>query len=259
MRVLASASRRAQDGGDLARAEALLAEWRSLAEEAGGESELLMVANSEASLAVERGDLDTARAQFRAIGERARALGDRGMTAFAAHNLSMVALDAKDFRAAIEHGLEAAELHREVGDDHGTAGALANCGWGALGLSDEARAERFFRDACAEFGRLGNMRYFAACAVALGAALVGQHESEPGARLLGATASLHEQHGIGFLDEDEQVRHEEAVASAKAALGEHAFAEAWAGGEAMTLEEIVAFTRPAPEGKNVGAVTHEPE
>ena len=36
--------------------------------------------------------------------------------------------------------------------------------------------------------------------------------------------------------------HEAAIADARAALGEEAFAAAWARGKAMTLEEIVAFS-----------------
>jgi len=44
--------------------------------------------------------------------------------------------------------------------------------------------------------------------------------------------------GSGY---EEQV-HERAVADARAALGEAGFAEAWARGEAMTAEEIVAFS-----------------
>ena len=37
--------------------------------------------------------------------------------------------------------------------------------------------------------------------------------------------------------------YDRAVADAKAALGEQAFAEAWARGEAMTTDEIVAFAQ----------------
>ena len=40
-------------------------------------------------------------------------------------------------------------------------------------------------------------------------------------------------------DANEEKLQQRAVAAAKAALGEDAFAAAWAGGEAMTPEEIV--------------------
>ena len=43
--------------------------------------------------------------------------------------------------------------------------------------------------------------------------------------------------------EQEEQSHQRAVADAKAALGDDAFAAAWARGEAMTPDEIVAFAQ----------------
>jgi len=73
----------------------------------------------------------------------------------------------------------------------------------------------------------------------LGAALVAQHQEQEGAQLLGAAAALRDELEIGFGDEHERQTHEAAVAAATAALGEAAFAAAWARGQAMTPEEIV--------------------
>ena len=71
------------------------------------------------------------------------------------------------------------------------------------------------------------------------------NEEERGAQLFGAAAALREELDVGMYDERQGLLCERAVAAAKAALGEDAFAAAWARGEAMTPEEIVAFTMPA--------------
>ena len=73
-------------------------------------------------------------------------------------------------------------------------------------------------------------------------ALIAAHKKERGTQLLGAAASLREELGVGFEDQVEHVRHEHAVVDAKAALGEEAFEAAWASGEAMTPDELVALS-----------------
>ena len=101
MRVLLGASMRAAATRDYDRSDAYVAEWRSLAELTGDEGQLLRAMNSAALNASEQGDLDRARAEFVAIGERAREIGDRRMVAFATINLGMVAWEGRDFQAAL--------------------------------------------------------------------------------------------------------------------------------------------------------------
>jgi tetratricopeptide (TPR) repeat protein len=175
------------------------------------------------------------------------------MVAFTTVNLGLVAQRTGDFQAGLEYAAAAVDLFRELGDDGGAAVALANCGWNFLDLSDPERAAEVFREALAIMARAGATRTYRALGAALGlaAALVARHEEERGAQLLGAVASLREELGNGFEDEDEQVRHDQAVADAREALGEEAFAAAWARGEAMTPEEIVAFCA-APTDTNDG-------
>jgi len=69
--------------------------------------------------------------------------------------------------------------------------------------------------------------------------LVAQGEADRAARLLGAAASLRENVEIGLTDDLEERTHIRAVADAKAALGDEAFASAWARGYGMTPDEIV--------------------
>ena len=239
MHVLREAAGRALNDGDLARAAALIAQFRSAAEQAGDDLALMHAMNLSAQLASMRGDLDAAREGFVAVKTLAAELGDRGREAAMAVNLGMVATLSGDFRAGLEHSREAAAGFRELGDLDGTNAALLNCGWSALGLGDPVLAESSFREALAVADRLGAAPRVAKGAEGLGAALVARSDEGRGAELLGAASSLRDELGIGLSDAHEERIHERAVADAKAALGEDAFAAAWARGQALTAKEIV--------------------
>jgi predicted ATPase len=73
MEGLRSLCIRATDMGDHARADALVAEWRTLAEQSGDEKQVLLAMNSAAVNATEKGDLDDARAQLTALAAKERA------------------------------------------------------------------------------------------------------------------------------------------------------------------------------------------
>jgi hypothetical protein len=193
--------------------------------------------NSEARTAVERGDHERGRAQFLALRERYRALGERGNLAGVTVNIGMVALVSGDFAAGVAYSEEALAMFRELNDDGGVVVALINGGCSAVGLGDGARAEQSLRDGLALAIRLDWKRGAIANIEGLAAALVVQHEEERGAQLLGAAASLREELGI---DVNYEELNDRAVADAKAALGEEGFAAAWARGEGMTAEEIAA-------------------
>ena len=241
MLLLRWAGGRAASLGDYARSDALVEEWRALAEDRGDEAELLLAMNSAALNASEQGDQETARAQFRAIRERAQETGDRMVVAFATINLGGAAWRAGDFREGLEESTRAVELFRAGGDDAGTATALENCGWNSLALSDPAGAKASFREALEISRRLGWMRGIATHAMGLGAAVIAEGDIEHGVQLLGAAAALRAELGIELTADEEKRPHDEAVANAKAALGEQEYADAWARGESMKPDEIVAL------------------
>ena len=232
---------RAAGKGDYPSSDALIVEWQRLAEEAEDESEVLRAMNSRALNASEKGELDSARSQLVAIGERAGEIGDRGMVAFVTVNLGEVAWRSRDFESGLEYASSAAELFRELGDDGGVATALAGCGWNAIARSETASAEGFFREALLVAGRLGWIRGVAESACGLGATLIAMHEVGRGVQLVGAAGSLYGELGVGLEEELKEQILERAVAEGEAALGTDAFAAASAQGEAMSLQEVVAF------------------
>ena len=237
MTLLRLVAGQAMDAKDFARSEALIAEHLRLAEEVRDEIEVLKAMNMAAWVAYEQGDLEDARNQWLRVRELAVEIGDVGHQAAMTVNIGLAALTSGDYRTALEYSTEAADLFRGL-EEVGEAVALQNCGWSAFALGDTALACDSFREALVLAGRLGAPHFIAGNACGLAAVFVSEHEEERGAQLLGAASSLREELGRGFEDALEERIHEQAVADAKAALGEEAFAAAWARGQAMQPDEI---------------------
>ncbi len=231
------------DQGDLARAKTLTEELRRLAEETGDEWRLSLALGASAKLAAMRGDLDGARAGFAKARELATERGEHLRAASMTVSLAAVALNSGDFRGGLEYSRDAVERFRELGSERGVLIALTNCGWSAHGLGDGALAEGSFREAISLAGGLSAVPLIGDGALGLGVVLVAGREEERGTQLLAAAAALRDELESTFGDDYEQQEHEAAVAAAKAALGEEPFAAAWARGEAMTPDEIVAFSQ----------------
>jgi hypothetical protein len=158
-------------------------------------------------------------------------------------NVGLAALGSGDYRASLDYSLEAAGLFRGLEDETGIVVALLNAGWSALVLGDVGLAEESLREAVVVAGRLGASHRIADGALALGAVFVAKHDLERGVHVLSAAASLREELGVGFNDTVEERIHDRAVADAKAALGEEAFAAAWARGQALQPDQVVEFCR----------------
>jgi non-specific serine/threonine protein kinase len=77
---------------------------------------------------------------------------------------------------------------------------------------------------------------------ALGRLAVTSGQAEHGARLLGAVEALCALTGAQILAGDDQRR---ALAGARRALGEEAFAAAWAEGRSLRLDQAIALARRA--------------
>jgi predicted ATPase len=243
MVVLRAACIWAEGRGDVERADALVEEWRQIAEREGDEYQLLRAMNSAALSAAQKGQADDARRQFAIVAERAAEIGAHDLEAFVTVNLGEVAWVAGDFKATIEQSLKAAELFRASGDEGGLLTSIDSCGWASLALHDPAPGIGFFREAFALALRLGARRRMFVSVSGLAAALVGLGEAERGSQLFGAAASLRKDLSVGFNDERQELLCEQALADAKAVLGDDAFKAAWGRGEEITEDEIVALAQ----------------
>ncbi len=235
-------------------------------------------------LANEQGDLDRAEPLVEEGLSRARAIGHRHYEAQSLISLGLVALRRAAFdraRACFEEGLA---IHASLGDVTWVPFALKNLGFVAYRRGDRAQAGVLYDQALAQFRELGNtfgmaitlismaklardrgdfagatalyaeglaLRWdhgdkisVAGClrGLALVAALARQYERA--ARLSGAAEALRESIGAGEPRGDS--RAEDAYAPVRAALGETAFAVAWAAGRALPLSEAVAEALALP-------------
>jgi predicted ATPase len=232
--------------GDLDGAAALAAELRRRADEAQDTKHIMRAMTLSAVIAGETGDPAETRRHLIAVRDLAIEIGDRATEVTSTINLATFALNRGDFRAAVESSSAAVELCRELPpelvDETDVSAALLNLGWSALGLDDHALAADSFRESLSVARRLGAVGRIADSAEGLAAALIAGHQEERGAQLLGAAAALRHEIEMGARDDHDEQVHDRALADAQAALGDAAFAEAWTRGEAMTAEEIVAFS-----------------
>ncbi len=241
--ALLEAARKAFEEDDVPRFAALIEEHRSLAEQHGDEQQLLSAMGLEAMLAMEQNDLEDAQRRLLEIQELSRAVGNRTVEAVAVTNLTYVAYQTGDYQSGREHGAEAVELHRELGSEYGMSEALLLCGVCCFRSSDPASAADYFGQSVANLARLGAIWTHRGANVVLwlGIALVALQQMERGTQLLGAAVAIRTD--IESLwDEDDEQALEEAIAAARASLGEESFDAAWQRGEAMTPDEIAAFT-----------------
>jgi hypothetical protein len=105
--------------------------------------------------------------------------------------------------------------------------------------SDNARVARLFAESLVLFRELGDQRGIAECLEGWSALARAQGHAERVARLHGAAEAL----GTVMrkpLSSTKRTDLEHFIAALRAQLGEHAFAVAWAAGQALTLEQAVA-------------------
>jgi excisionase family DNA binding protein len=167
-----------------------------------------------------------------------RELGDQHGVAQAVFGLGLLALIQDDLARAAAHFAEALPRFEATGDRRGAAFTLGCLGRVAARQGDDARAALSVR-ALTISRELGDRE--ATAHFLEGAAWIVQRAglAEPAARLFAAAAALREADGIR-LSLVHRAGHEPAVAAARAALGDEAFAAAWAAGGALPVEAAVA-------------------
>ncbi|CAN5697961.1 hypothetical protein BH23CHL4_BH23CHL4_15870 [soil metagenome] len=145
-------------------------------------------------------------------------------------NLAVIARMLGDHALANGRLVAALSRMRDAGDTAGTIMSLGDLGDLARDRGDHAQALGLYREALS----LGRERTttpgipYMIEAVGAVAAVAGQ--AERGAWLLGAAEAQRERTGLRFQVAENQVALEHAVTAARAALGEEAFATAWAAG-----------------------------
>lgn len=169
-----------------------------------------------------------------------RARGQAPRVAVVLNNLGLVAQRAGDNARAMALYAESLALKRTLGDTRGIATSLHNLGVVALEQGDLERAVPLFAESLTLKHGLGNMQGIAASLDGLAEVAGTGGQARRAARLLGAAAALRVALDARPKEPLSAQHYGRAVASVRAALGEKAFAAAWAEGEGWTPEQAVA-------------------
>ena len=195
-------------------------------------------ANGLGILATHQGDLARAGARYAESLALMREAGDRRGIG-RARNLGDAAVYQGDLERAAASYAEALALYRQVGDRGASPSPSATWGrWrggGARWPRPRRSCARRWRSPGSWATRAGAPRGLEQLAATAGVAGQGARA----ARLLGAAAALREALGAPQPPQ-ERTDTEQAVAPARAALGEEAWAAAYAAGRALTLEQAIA-------------------
>jgi predicted ATPase/DNA-binding CsgD family transcriptional regulator/transcriptional regulator with XRE-family HTH domain len=231
---------RALHNGDLGQARTLCQTSLVLARQAGDQRQTVVSLDNLGLLAIAEQDLPEATRRFEEGLALARSIGYRFGDVSAVARLGVIARLQGDYRRArtlIEEGLAFAEAfgHRPAACSFLTSlGNLARC------EGDYAEARRLLLQSLESGQRDVGLPLVLLNAVgSLGVLAVAQQAYGHGVRLLSAVSAAGAPHGTVQVPE---LRYDSAaaLASARAALGESAYAAAWAEGQTWTLEVAVS-------------------
>ena len=240
-RVLRGLALIAMEQGDLDRAAAAARDALQLDRENGDEEGVALSLGFLADIGAHRGDLDGAARLWEECVELWRRLGRRMELAIDLYSLGWVARLQGELGRAETYLDESHAIFRELEDVRGQAGTLAGLVQVAVERRDVPRARSMLAVATELYA---SIRFVAGLLDSLELyATVLEREGEPeaAARLWGARNTLGGEVGRETDHPLELAAHDEAVARARAALGEESFERAWELGSTMTLDEAVAF------------------
>jgi DNA-binding CsgD family transcriptional regulator len=221
-------------------AEARLDAFLQRAAVTGGTSGVPIALLVQATLALGRSDVNKARHILEPFLDEMRASGlplflSWGLSLFGA---ALLAID--DRKAAVSVLGEANEAAAPIGNPWLIALADHHLGELARRQTDSSRAEDLHHEALALRVRGGLFPGVADSLEAL-ASLAGDHESyTEAARLFGAASTLRDSMGLARWPA-EQAGYDGELTRARQALGDLAFEAAWAEGQALTVEDAVAY------------------
>jgi predicted ATPase/class 3 adenylate cyclase len=230
----------ARDQGDDALARSLLEESLALFRELGDTWGIAWSLHDLGEVAAVRGDHAIARARCEQSLTLFRELGDKPGIASSLHNLGLVARDQGDYTLARSLQEESLALRRQAGDKPGIANSLYGLGSVAGRQGDHSAARALLEQSLALQREVGDQRGIAACLEGVARVSSAEGSPERAARLLGAAAARRDAVGAS-LPPAERAAYERIVATVRAYLEPAVFAAAWAEGQAMSLEQAVAY------------------
>jgi predicted ATPase/Tfp pilus assembly protein PilF/DNA-binding XRE family transcriptional regulator len=212
--------------------------------------------NNLANAAIHEGDPAQAARLYETALALFRQTGDQWALAITLDNLGVAHSRMGDLDRARLLILESLALRRALGDQHGEANALLNLGHLLRRQGQSAQAIAHLRQSVALYDAVGSLGDVAGALEELAIALHLAGDSRLAVRLRGTAASLRIQCSIPVPASDRQ-EYEEENAAMRAALGDAAFAAAWADGGAGPFERILTESGLSPaEDARAGLAVH---
>ena len=186
------------------------------------------------------GNIEQARKQHEQAKAEARLINENWLLSFALNNLGEVARVQGQYDIARKYYEECEALLPDSGDKGDAARFAHNLGYIAQHEGDYGRATSQFRKSLVMFRKLGNRRGIAECMAGLAGLKARQGQVEWGAVMLSAADSVLKVTGGAWWPAD-RVEVERNREMLKLALSPDEYAKAQKTGEAMNIEQAIAF------------------
>ncbi|MGA2461184.1 MAG: tetratricopeptide repeat protein [Candidatus Bathyarchaeia archaeon] len=186
-----------------------------------------------------KGDYDAARSLFGEALALCRELGDRTSSAFCLSNLGAIDLKKGDYGSARTRYEESLTLFREQGNKRLVPFPLLGLGRLAVRRGEYASAFSILTETMAMLQEMGMKEEIAECLEEFAGLASKQGQAERAARIFGAAEALREKVNANLAPAERTENERTYITPARSALGETKFAEAWAEGRSMTMEESI--------------------
>jgi predicted ATPase/DNA-binding CsgD family transcriptional regulator len=216
--------------------------YRELEDGAG----IAWVLNSLGINALNRGEYAKAKKLLEESLALRQELGDPWGIAQTLQNFVSLAMQQADYVNAKKYSEETLAWFQRARDQRGVARELSDLGIIARMEGEPTQATRLFTESLSKLWQLGDKGSSATALENLAPLIGEQGNPEKAARLFGAAEVLREAIGMP-INAFDRSDYEQDVEVVRKRLGEAKFANAWANGRAMTLEQAVEIALQEPE------------
>ena len=252
--VLTAAGTMAWSQGDFARAAAYHEQALQLYRDRDNKPGIAFALNNLAMQLREQGGQERALALCQESLVLYRALGDRRGTAMLLHNLGDLVQEQGDHTRAEQLFQESVALEQALGDNWLVARTTTNLGYLALAQGRPATAATAFTEALATSQQLEDKLGLAQVLMGFGQLASRQGQPERSVRLFAAADALLHAAGARLVGGGTaEINHD--IDAARIQLDKAAWEAAWAAGQTMPLEDVIACALQVP---TAAEPAHEP-
>jgi tetratricopeptide (TPR) repeat protein len=226
--------------GNIDQAKAMFQESLDVSLELGSPLQILPSLWAMGDIELAQGDLVASRAFYEEAVALARALNLVSDLVWLSNALGDVACRQGDFETATVLHQEGLAISQGRDNKPGIAWAQFRLGIVAQKQGDYPKARALHAQSLALWQELGHHHDIPRGLEQLAAVAEAEGQSLKAARILGAISALREA-GDFAAPPAERAEHDQRAAALRAALGEAAFAAAWAEGRAMSLQQAIEY------------------